>query len=220
MKKFLFLFFLFPALAFSQAGTFSVALTTTDSIVYDVPGAYMSVHGTIYNLSATDSVKLSMEKQFVDIPGDWETAICTDVCYPSSVSYIEVSIAPADSQEFVFYFYTYLTADSGYAKILYNNLNVSGNSVLQGYAGVTQDFTGIKETESPGVSIFPNPALEFIEVHGVEDDIPFLITDIIGKPVQKGHIRKGQTTLSIAALPPGTYVFVHKSGSGVRFIKK
>ena len=75
MKKLILFLFFLPQLAFSQSGTFSVALTTTDSIVYDTPGAFMSIHGTIYNLSSTDSVELSMEKQFIDILVTWETQI-------------------------------------------------------------------------------------------------------------------------------------------------
>ncbi len=224
MKKLIILLFLFPTISFSQSGTFSVALTTTDSIVYDTPGAFMSIHGTIYNLSSTDSVSLSMEKQFIDIPVTWETAICTDICYPSTINSAIISLAPADSQEFVFYFYTDLVADSGYAKILYTNLNVPSNTVLHSYHGVTQTSAGILDMKALAFSVFPNPAYDIIHLkkNGSLERTPYVISDELGRVILSGKLSDNQSAISIEQLPQGFYFlnFGNARGSSVKIIKQ
>ncbi len=220
MKKALFILFSFPTLVFSQTGTFSVALTTSDSIVYDTPGAFLSVHGTIYNLSLTDSVELSIEKQFVDIPVAWETALCTDVCYPSTVSFVTLSLAPADSQEFVFYFYTDLVADSGYTKVVYTNLNVPGNTVLHGYHGITLSPVGISEKAETTFSVYPNPANDLLSIKSNDllSDESYIIADELGKTVRTGKLAQGEATVSVQELSKGLYL-LNFSGKSVKIVK-
>lgn len=208
MKKLILLIFFYPTLVFSQTGgTFDVVYTTTDSMVYDTPGAFMSIHTTIHNLSATDSVELNILKQFVDIPATWETAICTDICYPASVSSINLSLAPADSQEFVFYFYTDLVADSGYAKVLYTNLNVPGNAVLHGYHGITQSTMSVFEIDQPTFSVYPNPTKGVINLKntGSVKGQTYFIMDELGRTILSGKLADNQSSISIEQLIPGFY---------------
>lgn len=220
MKKLIIFFFFLPTLAFSQ-GTFDVVFTTTDSMVYDTPGAFMSIHATIHNLSSTDSVELNIFKQFIDIPATWETAICTDVCYPASVSSINLALAPADSQAFVFYFYTDIVADSGYAKVLFTNLNVPSNTVLHGYHGITQSPLSVSEKEAAVFSVYPNPATDIITVKNKNtfSDKSFIITDGSGRIVRTGKLTQGQTQISIQELPKGFYL-LNSEESSVKLVKQ
>lgn len=223
MKKLLLFIFLFPTISFSQ-GTFDVVYTTTDSMVYDTPGAFMSIHTTIHNLSSTDSVELNILKQFVDIPATWETAICTDICYPASVSSINLALAPSDSQEFVFYFYTDIVADSGYVKVLYTNLNVPGNTVLHGYHGITQTTAGIAEMNQAAFSVYPNPTkgvINFVN-YGSLGGESYLIKDELGRIILSGKLSYNQSAISIDQLPQGFYFlnFGNARGSAVKIIKQ
>lgn len=224
MKKLLLFLFLLPTISFSQSGTFDVVYTTTDSMVYDTPGAFMSIHTTIHNLSSTDSVELNILKQFVDIPATWETAICTDICYPASVSSINLSLAPADSQEFVFYFYTDLVADSGYAKVLYTNLNVPGNTVLHGYHGITLSTMSVFEIDQPAFSVYPNPTKDVINLKntGSVKGQTYFITDELGRTILSGKLAEDQSTISIEQLPPGFYFlnFGSANAGTVKIIKQ
>ena len=217
MKKIALFLFLFPTLAFSQ-GTFDVVFTTTDSMVYDTPGAFMSIHATVHNLSSTDSVELNIFKQFIDIPGTWETAICTNICYPSTVNSVNLSLAPADSQEFVFYFYTDLVADSGYAKILYTNLNVPSNTVLHGYHGITLSPLSISENEETPFSVYPNPASDKIHLKTNSSGF-YSILDEFGRIVLTGELTSGQSMLSLESLSKGFY-FLNLNGNTVKILKQ
>jgi len=222
MKKLIIFFFFLPTLAFSQ-GTFDVVFTTTDSMVYDTPGAFMSIHATIHNLSSTDSVELNIFKQFVDIPATWETAMCTNICYPSTVSSVNLALAPADSQEFVFYFYTDLVADSGYAKVLFTNLNVPSNTVLHGYHGITLSPLSVSEQEEIALSVYPNPATDLLTISSSSllSDESYFITDALGRIVLTGKLGSNQSIISIESLSKGFYLlnFV-TSSSSIKFVKQ
>lgn len=222
MKKLIIILFFLPTLSFSQ-GTFDVVFSTTDSMVYDTPGAFMSIHATIHNLSSTDSVELNIYKQFIDIPSTWETAICTDVCYPASVSSIDLTLAPADSQAFVFYFYTDLVADSGYAKVLFTNLNVPSNTVLHGYHGITLNSVGIAETNKTIFSVYPNPATDVISItsNNMLSDESYFITDALGRIVLTGELPSSQSIIFIESLSKGFYLlnFV-KSRNSIKIVKQ
>lgn len=159
---------------------------------------------TIYLLP----IVLNIFKQFVDIPATWETAICTDICYSSTVSSVNLYIAPADSQEFVFYFYTDLVADSGYAKVLFTNLNVPSNTVLHGYHGITLSPLSVSEQHGLTFSVYPNPAIDFITVKSnkMVSDESYVITDELGRIVQIGALTHDQALISIQELPKGFYL--------------
>jgi len=218
MKKLILFILLFPTFLFSQSGTFDVVYTTTDSAVYDTPGAFMSIHTTIHNLSSTDSVELNILKQFVDIPTTWETAICTDICYPSTISSVNLSIAPADSQEFVFYFYTDLIPDSGYVKVLYSNLNVPSNTVLHGYHGITLSPLSISEKEETLFSVYPNPSSDKIHLKTNSTGL-YTILDEFGRVVLTGEITSGQFVISIESLSKGFYL-LNLNGDSVKIVKQ
>lgn len=217
MKKLILLLFFIPTVSFSQTGTFDVVFTTTDSMVYDTPGAFMSIHATIHNLSSTDSVELNILKQFIDIPATWETAICTNICYPASVSSIDLALAPADSQELVFYFYTDLVADSGYAKVLFSNLNVPSNFVIHGYHGITLSPVGISEKEEMLFSVYPNPSTDVINVKSNSNEL-YSIFDAFGRVVLTGRLTAIQSSIAISHLPKGFY-FLTLGGKGNQSVK-
>lgn len=217
MKKLILLLLFIPTFSFSQSGTFDVVFTTTDSMVYDTPGAYMSIHATIHNLSSTDSVELNILKQFIDIPATWETAICTNICYPSSVSSVNLALAPADSQELVFYFYTDLVADSGYAKILFTNMNVPSDFVIQGYHGITQSTVGVSEKEDLPFSVYPNPSTDVIHVKSNSNEL-YSISDAFGRVVLTGRLASLQSSLTIGHLSKGVY-FLTLGGKGNQSVK-
>lgn len=157
-------------------------------------------------------------KQFVDIPTTWETAICTDICYPSTISSVNLSIAPADSQEFVFYFYTDLIPDSGYVKVLYSNLNVPSNTVLHGYHGITLSPLSISEKEETLFSVYPNPSSDKIHLKTNSTGL-YTILDEFGRVVLTGEITSGQFVISIESLSKGFYL-LNLNGDSVKIVKQ
>ncbi|MDF2435809.1 MAG: hypothetical protein K0Q95_185 [Bacteroidota bacterium] len=140
-------------------GFFDFSLTDADSTVYGFPTDVLAVHGVLHNLSSTDNVEINISKQFVNIPVDWSTALCGDICYAPSVNATTVTIGPSDSLNFTFYFYTGANADSGYVKVRFKNANATVNTINQRFFGITTEALGINEQNFSSINIYPNPAV-------------------------------------------------------------
>lgn len=203
-------------------GTFSFSLDTGDSTAYGLTGEVLAIHGMLRNLSSTDNVEINILKQFVDLPGDWTSAFCGDVCYSTGVSSVDITLAPEDSLHFIFYFYTgTIPPDSGYVKVRFHNLNVGGNNVIQRYFGITTGTAGINETESKDLRIFPNPVQNFFSF-SAPDLIgeQFMLYDQLGKIILSGQILSEKTEISMFDVPAGLYYLkVGNKGYNYKIIK-
>jgi hypothetical protein len=202
-------------------GTFSYTLVPGDSIAYGSPGDVLSVHGILKNLSLTDNVEIMISKQFVNVPADWTTALCADICYAPTVTSTNVIIQPGDSLNFIFYFYTGFTADSGLVRVRFKNINIPANTVFQKHYGFTSDpATGIFEVADKDVIVFPNPVNNKLIIKTSKDLIneEFSFYDCTGKIVFKGKIGTSLTDISLVNIPAGFY-YLKIGGTTKKIIK-
>ena len=59
------------------------------------------------------------------------------------------------------------------------------------------------------ICLFPNPALNFIQIRNSEDKAtPFFITDQIGREIMKGNISRIQNGIDIRSLNRGSYFLI------------
>ncbi|MDQ3046215.1 MAG: T9SS type A sorting domain-containing protein [Bacteroidota bacterium] len=189
-------------------GTFSWTLATGDSTAYGNPGDVISVHGVLQNLSLTDNAVINISKQFIDLPSGWASALCGDICYSSTVTSTDITLPPGDDLNFVFYFYTGVTADSGYVKVRFKNLNVAGNTINQRYFGITTLPAGVQENAEEIIRLFPNPVQETLIL---ANDAKLLgriynITDPLGRTVLTGKINDERIEIEMGELPDGMYI--------------
>jgi hypothetical protein len=200
-------------------GSFSFTLSDIDSVAYGVPSDVLAVHGVLHNLSSTDNVEINLSKQFINIPADWSTALCGDICYAPTVNSTNVIIAPDDSLNFTFYFYTGLTADSGYVKVRFKNLNAPANTIHQRFFGVTSEPAGVTDTSEPMLKIFPNPSNGIMTISSSNKiaGSTYTLTDQLGRVVQSGTIQSNHTELLLADIPSGFYYL--KLNSEIRSYK-
>jgi hypothetical protein len=186
-------------------GYFNFALTDIDSTAYGVPTDVLAIHGVLRNLSPSDNVEINISKQFINIPADWSTALCGDICYAPTVNSTNVTIAPSDSLNFTFYFYTGTSADSGYVKVRFKNLNAPVNTVNQRFFGVTFDPLGISENTTPTLNIYPNPAHDNITVlTDLFTGKNYSVIDNSGRILIKGTLQN-KTELALENLSKGIY---------------
>jgi hypothetical protein len=193
-------------IATGNNGTFSVMLTSADSVGYESPGNTISIYSTITNLSNSNNVELNIGKLVSNIPSDWQTALCADICYNSSVNTINVTIPPAGTQQFIFYFYTGPNPDSGSVQVRFRNNNNSSNKFYQTYIGVTTNATSLNEINADKVSLFPNPASDFIKIKSQNSysGKTYIFYDASGKPVLSGLVNYSNQ-LNISKLAAGIY---------------
>jgi hypothetical protein len=186
-------------------GYFSFSLTDIDSVAYGVPTDILAIHGILRNLSATDNVEINISKQLINTPIDWSTALCGDICYAPTISSTDVTIAPSDSLNFTFYFYTGANADSGYVKVGFKNLNATANKMSQRFFGITSEFTGISEDETVSFQMYPNPAKDIITIQtGQYAGEKYYLFDNAGRLVKQG-VLLGKTEMPLNGLARGFY---------------
>jgi hypothetical protein len=102
-------------------------------------------------------VVIDIIKKQVSIPTGWQSAICADICYASTVDSTRLTLGPGQVQPFTYYFYTDGHPSDGFVRVLFRNVNNTSNKVGQGFYGYT-DVTGIPETSTEkSLSVFPNP---------------------------------------------------------------
>lgn len=69
--------------------------------------------------------------------------------------------------------------------------------------------TGIKPMDREKLSLFPNPAGEYINV-GLNEHAMYQILNISGTQIRAGYIQKGNSKISLSGLAPGNYVLMTK----------
>lgn len=189
-------------------GTFALTLDDGDSLAIGQPGEVLAIHTTIHNLSSTDNVKLRIKKAKVDIPKTWQTALCADICYATDVEETDIVIGPAETQPFIFYFYTDAMPDSGFARVQFINLENGQNKTSVRFFGITEVSSSIDAPIPSGVSCFPNPADQQITLAGSASIGigHWAMFDMHGAMAIEGEWSFPGTEIDTSRLPTGYYL--------------
>ncbi|HLW31619.1 MAG TPA: T9SS type A sorting domain-containing protein, partial [Aequorivita sp.] len=73
--------------------------------------------------------------------------------------------------------------------------------------------------EETHISVFPNPATDFISIGNLNENKTFIIYDISGKKLLEKELSATNNQIDISQLATGTYFLKNGSGAGVRLIK-
>lgn len=194
--------------SFANNGTFSFV---TDTIEYGLPNDVLAIHGTLTNLSSSANVVIDIQKGTPQMPATWQTALCSDVCYPPTVNQIQIPIPPSGTQAFTFYFYTDAIPASGMIPVRFRNANLPSNQYIVRYHGNTIS-TGIGDVLNPTTiyQLFPNPTTSHVTLiqTGQFDEVK--ITDTMGKFMLRQSL-SNESRILMEELPNGIY-FLQLSG--------
>jgi hypothetical protein len=189
---------------FGNLGTFNFEFSN-NNIDYGLTNDVLAVEGTIFNNSLTDFVVLDIVKIDFNLPAGWETALCTDLCYTTDVDSIRIAIPPGSQQEFIFYFYTNDLVGNGDVEVLMRNPFVS-NRVYARFYGSTYSSVSLNETEELGITVYPNPALDYCIIQNIDamgDNAEYTLFDASGKIVDSGILEE---QLDLSQLQSGRYI--------------
>jgi hypothetical protein len=108
----------------------------------------------------------------------------------------------------------------------YEEVQQSGNSayrlkISSGSGLVTYSATRyVSGKDQPSLSLYPNPAADFILLNPLPAAERVTVSDIYGKqwPVTIERTNAGSGRISLYTLPAGLY-FVHRNGQSIKFIK-
>ena len=124
--------------------------------------------------------------------------------YGKGLGLIEHTLYAAQSQSFVIY-----------NKLVFYR---RGNNACG-----TADITKVTTEPISQVSVYPNPASNYLTISTDEQNITFRIYSLTGKVMQEGDLVKGLNTVNIETLTSGIYivnVISNQSVSSIKFIKE
>jgi hypothetical protein len=190
-----------------------------DSVSTGPAGSVLTVHGMLKNMSATNGATVNIQKIQKSIPAGWSSALCTDVCLNASIDATQVIIPAADSQSFIFYFYTDATPASGNVTVGFSNPNNTNNKLKQGYYAITGNVgVSSTKTESTDLILYPNPASGdvYLKVDAGNAILSIEIADITGRRLRTvGGIKQQELLLDRQDLLPGVYFIRANCQNGI-----
>lgn len=188
-------------------GTFTFSLDA-DSMAYGVPSTTLSVHTTITNNSSTDNVEMDIVKKQINTPASWQTALCADICYAPTVDSIRITLAPSQVQPFIFYFYTDSNPDSGNVRVMFRNVNNTGNRFFQKFFGFSNQVAGINDIAAgeSSMTVYPNPVSSQLNLSFPETGNYFLtIKNTLGETILVKSVREKEFSVDVKDFPAGVY---------------
>ena len=207
------------------AQTFTLTMTS-DTIACGNPGDQIYVYGDITNTTASLQ-SLDIIRVENNIPVNWQTALCIDVCYTPTVDSVQVTFNANETKTFIFHFYTGVSADSGNALVKLKNVANPTETILQRFYGNTNCITGIVDNEPANrfnLTTYPNPVSVFTNIQFTilqTEDVTLTVYDITGKQIATlMNERKTAGTHSVLfdtqSLPAGTYFYQFRTSEFVQ----
>jgi hypothetical protein len=191
---------------YNSNGTFSFELTV-DSLASGMTNDVLAVEATIYNNSLTDFVVIDILKIESDLPENWETALCADICYTPDADSVRIAVPPGGQQNFIFYFYTSEQLGTGQTLVLFRNVYVS-NRHYQEFYGTANSSASINTIEETAMTVYPNPATNSCSILNLDEfgsDLSYTIANATGQVVAQGSVNGD---IDVSHLSIGNYTLM------------
>ena len=117
---------------------------TTDNIVTGPVDDVIYAHADITN-PGTSPVVIDILRREQQMPEGWETSLCVDVCYASTVDSAQIVVEPGETQIFTLYFYTGPTPDTARVSVFFRNAANPENRFRLNLGGVTSGISAVEE---------------------------------------------------------------------------
>lgn len=168
-------------------------------------------------LTTADSMRVAVKRwELSSIPGTYEY-FCWYVCYPRMAAGVNHLFAPEDSitlykNDTILNFSVYLEPELNMGTGCYRYVLVPGeNPADSSYLDVCFkiETVGLNEFNKVDMSIYPNPANNYLYVEGEDAKLAgalIRIFDTSGKLLKEEMINSGLNTLDVSTLPEGMYL--------------
>ena len=199
-------------------GQFSFQKVSQDT-VYGPPGMTIYTEAELIN-EGTEPVEILVKRLINDLPGGWESSLCIDVCYPTSVDSVVILLEPGEIQHFIFYFYTDSHSEGeGYGRIGFRNTADFQNKFVYDVWGVTSSSTSTHSQEPLSeLAVYPNPTVGNLNISTSAECTNLQLFNILGERVATYNC-SSQITLN--DVPIGAYflIEVNENGQQIQWAK-
>ncbi|MBL7827430.1 MAG: T9SS type A sorting domain-containing protein [Saprospiraceae bacterium] len=181
----------------------------TDTIAYGAPGDALYVEAELKNPS-NNPVNIEIKRMVENIPDQWTTSMCIDICYSTAVDYTTIQIPAGGSQLFIMDFFTGIDEGLGIVQIGFRNLDNDNNRYVRRMWASTVLTSNTSEIADLSKVVFPNPAnescqLTLPEAWLLDGSIELNLTDLNGRLIRRELSASPTTTLLRNGLNPGLY---------------
>jgi len=199
-------------------------------------GTILSVTTQIVNNSEYE-VELSVERYAQNLPEEWSTAMCLDICLSPNVSATSLTLGAGASQDFTMYFYTPDgQSNQGIASLRIKNLDDPNNMIdfdiiaNAEYEEVQEEededlgnpFESDEDDQLGGVlnvqeelvfesNAFPNPTRNFLNL-SANEAFEWVVFDTLGKEVAIGKSQGKKASLDTTDWEVGVFFVQIRSG--------
>ena len=192
-------------------GTFDFVLTSSN-IVTGSGGEVLYAYGELQN-NSEEKVIIDIIRQEIDLPSEWGTSLCTDICLAAHVDSTQVTLDPGGTQSFTLYFYTDASIDTARVAVMFRNANDPQNRFRQNFGGITESLSSVTDqgTLSSIISISPNPFAEQIVVRGSftpTQGQTLLLYNSFGEMVHQSAVSAESEAIDLKDLPSGAYFYL------------
>ena len=212
----------------SSIGNFEFSLIS-DEPTTALVGETIEIHGTLIN-NSDHAVEIDARRLFVDIPGGWQSALCTDICYGVDVDMISILLEPGEEQSFILYIYTDEHPGAGTITIGFQNVAHSDNRFIHNLSIETQlasSNTPESASDWKTYQTYPSLVNDFIyfqidPAFLLDKPTKAIIYNTMGQAVFYKKIKDTSEEVNLSHLMPGNYFCVLNNGQKSvtsRFVK-
>ena len=206
-------------------------VTVGDTVLDAIAGTEMETSGYFYNIS-NDSIMAYVSRIANEIPDDWTTTLCFNICLPPYEDTDSTKLGPGDSLQYKLTFFTSDSAEGDGAVTLAFYSGQGNDTVKQVYLASTwidaiEDKPNPVDTEFRLLGNFPNPfnpgtTIRYYLPKSVRVQIS--VYDILGKKVtriinQQQQAGYHNVYFDASGLPSGAYFYRIQAGKQMQIRK-
>jgi hypothetical protein len=195
-------------------GTFDFSMINGDTLVSGYAGETLYLFGDLQN-NSNDPVLIEIMRLIEDVPTDWATSLCTDICLPPSVDSTAVYLEPGENLVYTMYFYTGDLPDQGRVRMGFRNTALSQNKFFQWmYAeSETNPVSSASQADKKvAIEVGPNPLTNYLQLQLEEsllkqEEVLFEVYSTDGMLLLSQPLTQTTSTIQFSGLSAGIYPY-------------
>jgi hypothetical protein len=204
-KTILVLLFLSSVCALAYSQNFTVSNLSPEGS--NSASGYFDVRTRVKN-NTNNNLSLEWTRTSINIPSGWDVAVCDEQCYTPGTATHSLQLLPRQERDLRIVFYPKGNAGNGSVDLVLSESNSDNSSTTIHFAGTANSSSStsgfVKKPTS--IKIYPNPAVEYIQLDNTDGVSRIEIYNMVGTKVSTYNVNSPDDRFSVSELPRGLYL--------------